>query len=334
MKEFTIGKNEAGQRLDKYLHKLLPEAGTGFLYKMLRKKNIVVNGKKSDGSEKLNEGDVLRLYFADETFEKFANPAIIRLLQQKETNSDGEMSEYRKLAADKLDIIYEDEDILLMNKPSGMLSQKAKPSDISANEYLLAYLIQSGQLKESELATFRPSVCNRLDRNTSGLLTAGKSLKGLQTLSEMLKERSVRKFYRCIVAGCIQESAEVKGWLIKDVKSNQVTILDKKQPDAKYIETAYRPVQTGNKATLLEVHLITGRSHQIRAHLASLGHPIIGDPKYGNPRVNDYYQKQYKVKSQLLHAYRMEFTDGSSYVAPLPREFDRILADFRNHAGT
>lgn len=328
MKELKIGKNEAGQRLDKYLRKLLPDAGSSFLYKMLRKKNIVVNGKKSDGSEKLAEGDILRIYFSDETFEKFASAAVLKQMQDKAephcSKPSAEYDQYRKLPKDKLDIIYEDEDILLINKPSGMLSQKAAPSDISANEYLIAYLLQSGQLTEAELATFRPSICNRLDRNTSGILTAGKSLKGLQMLSAMLKERTVQKYYRCMVAGLVTESADIKGWLVKNEKTNQVTISDKKTPEAKYIETAYEPIQTGDNITLLEVHLITGRSHQIRAHLASIGHPIIGDTKYGDPSINRDYQRKYKISSQLLHAYRMEFEDGRNYTAPLPEEFERV----------
>lgn len=321
MKEFTIGKNEAGQRLDKYLKKLLPKAGSSFLYKMLRKKNIVVNGKKADGSEKLSVGDVLNIYFSDETYAKFAsNAAGVSRNEDK-----AEDCFCRSLPKDKLDIIYEDEDILLINKPAGMLSQKARPEDISANEYLISYLLHSGQLQESELATFRPSVCNRLDRNTSGILTAGKSLKGLQTLSAMLKDRTVKKYYRCVVKGTIREENEIKGWLMKDGRTNRVTILSKEGKDARYIETAYVPIRCEHDRTLLEVHLITGRSHQIRAHLASIGHPIIGDTKYGNREINEAYRKQFGIKSQMLHAYRMEFPDGSIYTAPLPKEFTRIF---------
>lgn len=311
MKELTISKNEAGQRLDKYLHKRLPNVGSSFLHKMLRKKNIILNGKKADGSEKLAVADTVQIYFSDETYEKFAGTA-----EAKNTID---------VPADALDIIYEDEDILLINKPAGMLSQKAKPEDISANEYLTAYLLASGQLKESELATFRPAVCNRLDRNTSGILTAGKSMKGLQELSAMLKERTVQKYYRCLVAGIIDREAKISGWLYKNEESNQVQILTHERQGAKYIETAYKPLEVKGNVTLLEVHLITGRSHQIRAHLASIGHPIIGDGKYGDEKTNARYRKQYGIKSQMLHAYRMEFADGRQFVAELPPEFDRVL---------
>lgn len=313
MKELIIGRNEAGQRLDKYLKKRLPCAGSGFLHKMLRKKNILLNDRKADGSEKLTEGDLVRLYFSDETYEKFADSTAIPL------------SDYRNLPGDKLDILYEDEDILIINKPSGMLSQKAAPRDVSANEYLIAYLLASGQLTEERSVAFRPSVCNRLDRNTSGILTAGKSLKGLQALSAMLKERSVLKFYRCFVVGRIERASRISGWLVKDESTNQVRVLDREVPQAKYIETEYTPILCSNDVTLLEVHLITGRSHQIRAHLSSIGHPVVGDMKYGDSAVNEFYRRKYRIQSQLLHAYRMEFPDGRRFVAPMPQEFEQIL---------
>ncbi len=313
MRQFTIGENEAGQRLDKYLKKLLPDASGSFLYKMLRKKNIIWNGKRAEGSEKLKVGDTVNIYFSDETFDKFSRSKknIIRLPKPELF----------------LDIIYEDADIILFNKPAGMLSQKAKPHDVSANEYLISYLLWKGEITESSLATFRPSVCNRLDRNTSGILTAGKSLKGLQELSQMLRARTVKKFYRCIVAGIVSESSHIRGFLSKDERTNRVFIHDTECKDAKYIETSYTPICADGENTLLEVRLITGRSHQIRAHLASVGHPIIGDIKYGKPKINEKWRKQCGIKNQLLHAYRMEFPDGRTFLAPLPKEFGRVMPD-------
>ena len=174
MKSITVNKNEAGQRLDKLLGKYLNLAGKGFLYKMMRKKNIVLNGKKCDGSEKLAEGDEIKLFLADETIEKFSEVKI------------------QKVKKTKLHIIYEDEHVLLINKPSGMLSQKAKEQDESLVEYLIDYLLDSGKLTKEDLRSFRPSVCNRLDRNTSGLVAAGCSLAGLQKLSAMLSLRGFR----------------------------------------------------------------------------------------------------------------------------------------------
>lgn len=292
MKEIVINENEAGQRLDKFLGKLLKEAPASFYYKMLRKKNIVLNGKKATGNEKLTAGDSIKLFLSDETFEKFAG--------KRQTND---------LAASvpniALEIVYEDHDVLAINKPAGMLSQKAKKEDISANEYILQYLLESGTITRESLHTFKPSVCNRLDRNTSGILVAGKTLNGLQQMSKAFRERSMEKYYLAIVAGHISKPRRIEGFLKKDEKNNQVTILSEPSNDAKPIITEYRPLKLVGQVTLLEVHLITGRSHQIRAHLASIGHPVIGDTKYGNPRLNREFLKNAGVTHQLLHAYRL-----------------------------
>ena len=316
MKEFHIQTNEAGQRFDKYLKKLLKEANTSFIYKMLRKKNIVLNGKKADGTEKLVVGDEVKLFLSDETFDKFHGAA----------QSTKQFEAYATIPAKKLEVVYEDNDIIIINKPVGMLSQKAKPEDISANEYIIAYLLQSGSLTQAALNTFKPSICNRLDRNTSGLLIAGKTLKGLQEMSEALKERSAQKYYRCIVYGVLNEKTYLKGYLSKDEHTNKVTIYKNKpaEMDALPIETEYRPIAVANGFTELEVHLITGRSHQIRAHLASIGHPIIGDTKYGLQKVNEDFQKELHLKSQLLHAYRIRFADGREVIAPTPKQYDKI----------
>lgn len=277
MRMLTVSKNEAGQRLDKLLAKYLNLAGKSFIYKMMRKKNITLNGKKCDGSEHLTEGDEIKLFLAEETIEKFSEVKI------------------QKVQKKKLDIVYEDEHILLINKPSGMLSQKAKETDESLVEYLIDYLLDSGKLKKEDLACFRPSVCNRLDRNTSGIVAAGRSLPGLQIMSEVIKDRSLGKYYVCVVRGIVKGEARIEGWLTKNEKTNQVSIRKEETPGSLPIRTAYRPLVSGNGYTLLEVHLITGRSHQIRAHLASIGHPIAGDPKYGDPRVNEEVKKRFGV---------------------------------------
>ena len=203
MKEIVINENEAGQRLDKFLGKLLKEAPASFYYKMLRKKNIVLNGKKATGNEKLTAGDSIKLFLSDETFEKFAG--------KRQTND---------LAASvpniALEIVYEDHDVLAINKPAGMLSQKAKKEDISANEYILQYLLESGTITRESLHTFKPSVCNRLDRNTSGILVAGKTLNGLQQMSKAFRERSMEKYYLAIVAGHISKPIRIECFLKKD----------------------------------------------------------------------------------------------------------------------
>ena len=312
MKEIVINENEAGQRLDKFLGKLLKEAPASFYYKMPRKKNIVLNGKKATGNEKLTAGDSIKLFLSDETFEKFAG--------KRQTND---------LAASvpniALEIVYEDHDVLAINKPAGMLSQKAKKEDISANEYILQYLLESGTITRESLHTFKPSVCNRLDRNTSGILVAGKTLNGLQQMSKAFRERSMEKYYLAIVAGHISKPRRIEGFLKKDGVNNQVTILSEPSNDAKPIITEYRPLKLIGQVTLLEVHLITGRSHQIRAHLASIGHPVIGDTKYGNPRLNREFLKNAGVTHQLLHAYRLFLADGTKIQADAPKEFERAL---------
>lgn len=311
MREFVIGKNEAGQRFDKYLKKLLSKATVSFIYKMLRKKNIVLNDKKADGAEKLQLNDTVKLYLSEETFLKFASLV-------EEANLEEQLPE---ITLDKLpfQILYEDEDILIINKPCGMLSQKAKPQDVSANEYILAYLLASKVIKLEELKTFRPSVCNRLDRNTSGILIAGKTLKGLQEMSKKLKNRDIQKFYRCIVEGNLTDSRHIEGYLRKDEKKNQVFISTLKQgKEDKWIETNYVPIMQLKHATLLEVDLITGRSHQIRAHLASIGHPIMGDLKYGA-------KKRKEISHQLLHAYRLVLNSEEEIISPLPKEFQKVI---------
>lgn len=327
MREFIIGPNEAGQRLDKYLKKILPNASSGFLYKMLRKKNITCNKAKMTGREQVKKGDKIQVFFSEETLQKFMqDPEVLQ----------AEYELLKGLPMKGIQVVYEDEDILLADKPYNMLSQKAKENDFSANEYLLGYLIRSGSLELEDFTSFRPSVCNRLDRNTTGLLLMGKSLKGSQMLSQALKERTIRKFYRALVIGEVKESAHLSGYLRKDERTNKVKILNsdvETSPDnphegeqsASYIETAYEPVAYRDGVTELEIHLITGRTHQIRAHLASIGHPIIGDMKYGDEKVNHDYYEAYHVTHQLLHAFRLEFPDGRVFMASLPKLFDFIM---------
>lgn len=303
--------------MDKLLAKYLNLAPKSFLYKMLRKKNITLNGKKATGSEILALGDEIKLFLSDETIQKFS-----------EVKSVTETSIKPK-------IIYEDEHILLLNKPDNMLSQKAKDSDISMVEVVISYLLDKGELSEGDLKSFRPSICNRLDRNTTGILAAGKSLAGLQTLSALFKDRSLAKYYLCLVKGKMRESQLLEGYLCKDTAKNTVTIRKKAlTEDDLPIKTAYRPLASNDEVTLLKVKLITGRSHQIRAHLSSIGHPIIGDPKYGNKHTNQTYAKKYHINSQLLHSYELYipeisgelcYLSGRHFTAPLPDAFLRLM---------
>ena len=215
-----------------------------------------------------------------------------------------------------------------------MLSQKAKEQDESLVEYLIDHLLDSGKLTKEDLRSFRPSVCNRLDRNTSGLVAAGCSLAGLQKLSAMFKDRSLHKYYLCVVSGSVREKKRIEGFLKKDEKTNQVTISQRELPDSAPICTEYEPLMETGSYTLLKVTLITGRTHQIRAHLASIGHPIVGDMKYGDPKVNDEAKRQYHIRYQMLHSWKLVFPQmeeplaylsGKSFKAPLPGEFTRVL---------
>ena len=318
MKEFIINENEAGQRFDKYLAKLLREAPKSFFYKMLRKKNITLNGKKATGNEKLSPGDQVKLFLSDETFQKFS----------KETAAPRAVCD--------LDVIYEDADVLLVNKPAGMLSQPDESGEPSLVEYITGYLLERGTLTENDLATFRPSVCNRLDRNTSGIVAAGKSLAGLQALSELFRGRTLHKDYLALAKGVIKNEEHIRGYLHKDQKYNKVTVYREKKDGALPIETVYTPLGDNGAVTLLKIRLVTGRPHQIRAHLASEGHPLMGDYKYGGERYNRICRERYGLKHQLLHAYRREFPrsqevpdhlSGKIFFAEPPELFCHILKE-------
>ena len=323
MKEIRIGENESGQRLDKFLLKYMSRAPKSFIYKMLRKKNITLNGKKAQGNEQLRQGDAVKLFLSDDTIGKFS-----------ETRTAG-------YAETELDILYEDKHTIFINKPAGMLSQKAAAEDVSLVEHLIAYLLKTGQISEEALATFRPSVCNRLDRNTSGIVAAGKSLAALQQLSAMFRERSLKKYYLCLVHGRVTEARRISGFLSKDERTNRVRVQragERRSPQKEEarIETEYRPLRSGDGVTLLEVHLITGKTYQIRAHLAAEGHPIIGDYKYGMRSVNDSFKREYGLSTQLLHSCRLCFPEctgalselsGREITAPVPDLFRRICRE-------
>ncbi len=317
MRQYQIRENEAGQRLDKYLKKLLNQAPSSFLYKMLRKKNIVLNEKKADGGEKLNVGDTVTLFLSQETIEKFQRPM------------KAEGDPFVKYPVANLEILYESKDFLVINKPAGMLSQKAKPDDISANEYIIGYLLDTKAITREELATFTPSVVNRLDRNTSGILAAGKTMKGLQQMSHMLKQRELGKYYGCLAVGEIRKEQTLTDWLKKDEGTNRVVVTKEAEEGSVPIRTILHPQKIISGFTLLNVQLITGRSHQIRAHLASLGHPIVGDPKYGNPDVNRRFRESCHIHSQLLYACQMELPDQTVINAPLPKSFQRAITEIQ-----
>lgn len=290
MKIYTVDRNGAGQRFDKYLFKLFKNAPTGILYKQLRCKNITLNGKKAKGNEILVSGDSVCVFMSDETIARFSGENI----------SEGSA----KADSSALCVVYEDDNIILADKPAGVLSQKAAPDDVSMNEYLISYLLSGGMKKESLIA-FTPAFCNRLDRNTSGLMLGGKTLAGLQGLSGIIKNRSLEKYYLAAVCGVINESGRIEGWLRKDERANKVRVEAHEFAGSSKIVTEYEPIAHKDGITLLKLRLVTGRTHQLRAHLASIGHPILGDPKYGDRRLNS----EYGIKRQLLHSYEVVFPD-------------------------
>ena len=307
MQELTITDLEAGQRLNKYMMKYLNQAPSSFIYKMLRKKNITRNGKKASGDEILECGDVIKVFLADETIEKF------RVVQASKQTS-----------GITLQILYQDPDILAVHKPVGVLSQKAKKDDYSINEAIVDYCLSMRILSEKQLETFHPSISNRLDRNTSGIILAGISLKGSQTLARILKGHTCEKYYYTIVAGEMKQCIHEKAYIVKDTKKNQSKIQKHESPGASMIETAFTPLCTKNDFTLLQVQLFTGKSHQIRAHLQSLGYPMAGDTKYGNPAVNRKLRERYHLNHQLLHAGRLVLPDIPEITDPLPAEFQKV----------
>ncbi len=342
MKKFTVSAAESGQHTIKYVKHLLPKAQNGFLHKMLRKKNITVNGKKADGYDPLSEGDEVCIWFSDETFEMLAKGD-----GEQETGQDTGFDNVKDpVKAPVTDtelnlsvsdhIIYEDEHLILFNKPPGMLSQKAKDSDVSANEVLLEYLRQKDEIPSG----FVPSVCNRLDRNTSGLLLFAKTYGAARALQELLKVHDTTKLYLAPVIGEIHEEQLLKAYWGKDQKSNTAIIRKDPFKGSKEILTKIKPLSSNEEVTLLEVELITGKSHQIRSHLSFIGHPILGDPKYSKGKKSDTASrkglKEYHLSRQLLHAYKLVFPEqtpeplshlsGKSFQAPLPEDMKKILS--------
>jgi 23S rRNA pseudouridine955/2504/2580 synthase len=307
-----ISEAEAGRRLESYLHRFLPQAGKPFIYKMLRKKNIVLNGKRAQGRERVRAGDEVTYYLAAETIAKF---------QKGKTAATADYS-----AAFREIIVFENEHVIIVDKPVGLLCQKAKAGDISLNEWLHSYLPESGP-------GFTPAVLNRLDRNTGGLVFCGKTLRGSQEISRLLRGKNLRKYYLLLVAGRLAEAGELRGYLTKDGLHNRVKVVLVADGGATgaAVVTRYRPLKACAGHTLVEAELVTGKSHQLRAHFAALGHPIIGDYKYGDRRLNDKYKRRFGVESQLLYAYRAVFPpleepladmSGLEVVGKVPEVFD------------
>lgn len=311
MQELIVKELEANQRLDKFLHKYLKEAPNSFLYKMMRKKNIVLNGKKVTGSEILQCNDSVKLFLSDETIEKFKG------VSSKAMDISSYENAFERLK--HIRVVAEYEDVLFVDKPSGVLSQRSDEHDLSANEWLIGYLLHTKALSKDDLKTFKPSVCNRLDRNTSGLLICSKTLAGSQEMSKLLKDRTLHKYYQCLVDGNCELNGIYEAYLYKDEKNNKVTIFDSidetpvaLKEEVKPIKTGVKPLLYDGRNTLLEIELFTGKTHQIRAQMEHLGFPLTGDVKYSGGN------KLTATKGQKLHAYRLVFPvmkDACSYLS-------------------
>lgn len=288
MRTFTIGKNDATKRLDKFIDKAAPMLPKNLMYKYIRLKRIKVNGKKSDIAFRLREGDVVDMYINDEFFEA------------KEDKYD-----FLK-APGKLDIIYEDENIMLLNKKAGVLSH---PDEGEYVDTLITrvqkYLYEKGEYNPREENSFAPALANRIDRNTGGIVIAAKNAESLRILNEKIKNREMDKRYLCVIVGCPKEKkATVTAYMIKDENKNKVRVYNKPFEGGKTMTTGYEILDTKDGLSLVEVQLLTGRTHQIRAHFAHMGYPLLGDGKYGRNETNKQFGG---YKKQLLYSYKLTF---------------------------
>ena len=288
MKEFQIKKNDAGQRLDKFLTKAVKGLPTSLMYKYIRTKKIKVNRARTEQKYVLQEGDIVQLFIKDEFFDS-------------PEKDNGALSSITP----KLTIVYEDENIILCNKRPGVLvHEDDEGKDNTLIMHIKAYLYQKGEYDPENEQSFAPALCNRIDRNTGGIVIGAKNAEALRVMNEKIKNDEISKFYYCVVHGKMPKKSDtLTGFLLKDSDKNQVKIFDKQVKGSKNIITKYKVVSEKNGMSLLEIELVTGRTHQIRAHMSYIGHPLLGDGKYGINK--DDRAKGYKY--QALYAYRLRF---------------------------
>ena len=312
MKELMIGKNDAGQRLDRFVGKSVPLLPESLLQKYIRLKRIKLNGKGAKRDIRLSDGDCIQLYINDEFFEK-----------PKEENS------YLKVGKPRVSIVYEDENILLADKKPGVLCHSAGQWDYNtliAN--IQAYLAQKGEWRPKEENSFAPALCNRIDRNTGGIVIAAKNAEALRIINEKIRDREIEKYYLCLVHGRPSPpSGRLENFLFKDASKNQVYVKSKSEPGARTAVTEYKTIRSKGPLSLVECHLLTGRTHQIRAQMSYAGWPLLGDGKYGSERFN----KTYGETGQALYSYKLLFsfpTDAGMLNYLRGREFSVDSVDF------
>ena len=293
MREIVLGKNDGGQRLDKFMAKTFRTLPEALLRKYLRLKCVRVNGAHVPPDTLLKEGDVLRFYIRDEFFE--ASSAV----------------DYSRLRPD-FGVIYEDENVILMDKPAGLICQPDEKEKFNTlSNQLIAYLISSGAYDPARENAFAPALCNRIDRNTQGIVIGAKTAAALAMMNEKIKQREMEKIYRCLVFGTPRpERTVLTGYLKKDPKTNTVEVFDSPVPGAKEIRTGYRVIASNGAISLLEAELFTGRTHQIRAHLAHVGYPLVGDAKYGTARQNEGYPFRFQALSSCRLTFRFRSDAG------------------------
>ena len=288
MREFTVGKNDAGQRLDRFVGKSLPLLPPALLQKYIRIKRIKVNGQRAARDQRLAQGDVLQLYINDEFFD-----------QPREENM------FLTLFKPSLDIVYEDENLMLLNKRPGLVVHADETEKVNTLiNHIQAYLYQKREWNPRWENAFTPALCNRIDRNTGGIVIAAKTAEALRVMNQKIKDRELTKLYLCAVRGKMDPGAgELRDFLLKDEDRAQVKVFDHPVPGGKTALTRYRTLAVQNGLSLVECDLITGRTHQIRAQFAAAGHPLIGDGKYGREKDN----RQYGRSGQALYSYKLRF---------------------------
>ena len=318
MKEFTIGVNDAGQRLDRFLAKAVPLLPASLAQKYIRLKRIKCNGARAQRDTRLQEGDVLQLYINDEFFDK-----------PREDNA------YLTVASPKLNIVYEDDQILLVDKRPGLAVQPHDGAEYGRPliDHIQAYLYQKREWNPRGVNAFTPALCNRIDRNTGGIVIAAKTAEALRVMNQKIKDRELDKRYLAIVEGAPKpKEGSLKGYLFKDARKNRVFVTDTPQAGAKTCQTNYKVLASGNGLSLVECELITGRTHQIRAQFAHAGHPLLGDGKYGklDKRFDRNYQALYSYKLAFqftTEAGALEHLNGRSFQV---REVDFVKEYFPN----